>query len=815
MSRMCTAFLLFITNFMPWDVTFRRGYAPLYITRGARLNVTVWNPPIEVKTSLIGRHNHDSLYYRKNEIDEKFEEFTPDLTPIEEELELKASLVQLTAEITALIWGAPTDANTLKKLNDKIIGIQTLLNSDNVNLDNVQELVDAIETIQTSLATILVNDLTTGGVTKALTAEQGKVLKWLIDAIPTGVTPGGNSTNIQTNKNGALYGEDNFSYDDSTKTSDIHASLGSERMPASPISLSSPWTQDATHFIKGSNGTGSISFQVNNKSYERYFYCIEIEELTVWTLTIISGWNTFITLSANGLYKLKLTTLNTWALVITPSNTARFKIKKSTHSYKKLVWGTSRSGTSFQEKLVTSLDHSNYQPGTNDHHEYVNPTGGYIHIPFKFWTTQKSAISALSWGGLEILSTSSNILTLKSWSSMTSQTAYMYLTSSGILSTGYGMFNGKIVAWSQDTTLNAKLVAYGSFMTKSRVINEQNAVFWDDVIHILDTTNATWCVLKSGHSLTPCSSYGSQSACEAKAYLWCYFQVTLTCSDYNWYPEDCANVWCSPVEANCSELWWDEYTCNNTYPCYFSMSEQYCSDYNWDETACVDNSWNWCSPVYDDYDDSNSMYYSEYTDQWTCETNGGTWVEDSWCRWPYMQCDGTIFYSYCEGWSYQTWECGGGTLGSCYGTPSCWNISTQTPCNAETDCEWTNNLWVLLPNSTTFWKQAWWVYSGMTLNYKAIILGTGWVSVSAQWSDKYEDDTQIKTLNYLKRYDFSFFGLPGDCTDFDWDEDTCNNNSWCSPQYEYDEGTMEYIYTWCLWSYIKTRRWFATSSDKA
>ena len=71
-------------------------------------------------------------------------------------------------------------------LNNKITAINTLLASDNINLDTVQEIVDAIETVQLSLTTILVNDLTTGGVTKALTAEMGKTLKGLIDAL-TGV----------------------------------------------------------------------------------------------------------------------------------------------------------------------------------------------------------------------------------------------------------------------------------------------------------------------------------------------------------------------------------------------------------------------------------------------------------------------------------------------------------------------------------------------------------------------------------------------------------------------------------------------------
>lgn len=85
-----------------------------------------------------------------------------------------------------LVTGGATEllsAEQGKVLKTQIDAINTLLASDNVNLDNVQELVDAIETLQTSLSTILVNDLTTGGVTKALTAEMGKSLKALIDAL--------------------------------------------------------------------------------------------------------------------------------------------------------------------------------------------------------------------------------------------------------------------------------------------------------------------------------------------------------------------------------------------------------------------------------------------------------------------------------------------------------------------------------------------------------------------------------------------------------------------------------------------------------
>jgi hypothetical protein len=81
--------------------------------------------------------------------------------------------------INDLVTGGATallSAEQGKLLQTQINNINVLLTSDNVNLDNVQELVDAIETIQLSLSSILVNNLTTGGTTKALTAEMGKSL---------------------------------------------------------------------------------------------------------------------------------------------------------------------------------------------------------------------------------------------------------------------------------------------------------------------------------------------------------------------------------------------------------------------------------------------------------------------------------------------------------------------------------------------------------------------------------------------------------------------------------------------------------------
>lgn len=93
----------------------------------------------------------------------------------------------LEATIASLKGNPSADFDSLEKIEGKINGIQTILNSNDVNLDTVQEIVTFIKQTETELQNILVNDLTTGGTTKALTAEQGKVLKGLIDALTSTV----------------------------------------------------------------------------------------------------------------------------------------------------------------------------------------------------------------------------------------------------------------------------------------------------------------------------------------------------------------------------------------------------------------------------------------------------------------------------------------------------------------------------------------------------------------------------------------------------------------------------------------------------
>ncbi len=130
---------------------------------------------------------HQALFNLKQDLDDKGQ--ANGYVPLNEFVKIAYQYLSI---VNDLETGGATDllsAEQGKVLQTQVNAINTLLTSDNVNLDTVQEIVDAIETVQTSLETILVNDLTTGGTTKALTAEMGKTLKGLIDELSSQVTP--------------------------------------------------------------------------------------------------------------------------------------------------------------------------------------------------------------------------------------------------------------------------------------------------------------------------------------------------------------------------------------------------------------------------------------------------------------------------------------------------------------------------------------------------------------------------------------------------------------------------------------------------
>ncbi|SDC52168.1 tail fiber protein [Williamwhitmania taraxaci] len=92
---------------------------------------------------------------------------------------------------TALRDGVPAEGDTLKKLHDLISLLQSLVSSDDVNLDTVNEIVtfiknnkDVIDTIATNKVNVadIVDNLTSSDTNKPLSANQGRVLAQLLSS---------------------------------------------------------------------------------------------------------------------------------------------------------------------------------------------------------------------------------------------------------------------------------------------------------------------------------------------------------------------------------------------------------------------------------------------------------------------------------------------------------------------------------------------------------------------------------------------------------------------------------------------------------
>ena len=124
---------------------------------------------------------HTDLFLGKEDKDQKGA--ANGYAPLDATIKIASDYLNIVNDVVTGGATSLASAETVKTLKTQINAINVLLTSDNLNLDTVQEIVDAIETVQTSLSTILVNDLSTGGTTKALTAEMGKTLKGLIDGL--------------------------------------------------------------------------------------------------------------------------------------------------------------------------------------------------------------------------------------------------------------------------------------------------------------------------------------------------------------------------------------------------------------------------------------------------------------------------------------------------------------------------------------------------------------------------------------------------------------------------------------------------------
>lgn len=795
-------------------------------------HVKLWYSNIILRVTDVWSHTHDTRYYTKAITDTLLSAKVA-ITDIVNNLTTNDSQKSLSA----------AQGVVLKWLIDQI---NTLLTSNDVSLDQLQEIVDYIKAnredidslgissiiwLQAALDAKVPNSrtLTINGVTYDLSANRSFT-------IPT-ATPGWSEGDVQFNKSSALSGSEFLNFDETTGEVRAYWSLWTEKVVngaftgnANNWTLNTWWTYASNRVWHTANGTGVLTQSVYPVIWELYKVTFEIQDLTVGSVTVTMWGVTLGTYSANGVYTVRVRATNTSALTFTPTSTARLYIDNvSVKKYQ--LWQISTGKGVFNDKLKVSLTASNYLPGTVDHLELEN-SWQYSHITGKFWTLLKQSLTFGSGGEIYANTSSVNGLILQYGSTISSSVSpYAYLGISGFVYYWYGRFSGAVVAWST-SQFNAKLAVLGSKIEQIRYVNEQGYTLSDDTQYLLNTTGLQGC---TGTPTTVCSSYGTnQSACEAKGYLGCSFTIQYYCSDFNWDPSTCSSMWCSPATSSCSGAS-DEYTClaqDDSYggTCAWNYYSESCSSF--DESTCNANSGSWCTV-------NTSNCVKQYYDcaQWNSnetECNNHSWDGCSYdsgsgnCNgWNYVSCwgggdcssqsemdcesytyftscSGDINYYLCEG-TYTNGNCDGGAYGLCWGTAQCSAISVEATCNAEPWCAYTTTMWVLLPNSNTFYvalstglTQA----TGASREYKAMVVGAGSVVLTAQWSDTFENWATTKTLSTNYKYSITFFWVPGNCTDFG-SEETCSAQSGCSPIY--DESMN---FTNCSGTYIKYKRWY-------
>lgn len=797
------------------------------------VHVKITQSSLILRSSDVGSHNHDLRYYTQAITDTL--------------LSAKVAIEDIVNNLTTNESDKPLSAAQGVVLKWLIDQINTLLTSNDVSLDELQEIVNYIKAnredidslgissivgLQTALDDKVPNSrtLTINGVTYDLSANRSFT-------IPT-ATPGWSEGDVQFNKSSALSGSEFLNFDETTGELRAYWALGTEKVlngsftgNANNWTLNTWWTYSGNRVWHTANGTGVMTQSISPVIGELYKVTFEIQDLTVGSVTVTMWGVTLGTYSANGVYTVRVRATNTSALTFTPTNTARLYID-NVGAKRYQLWQISTGKGVFNDKLKVSLAASNYTPGTVDHIELEN-SWQYSHIVGKFGTTIKGSLTFGSGGEIYVNTSSVNGLILQYGSTIASSlSTYAYMGINGMMYYWYGRFSGAVVAGST-SQFNAKLAVLGSKMDQIRYVNEQGYTLSDDTQYLLDTTGLQGC---TGTPTAVCSSYGTnQSACEAKGYLGCAFTIQYYCSSFNWDPSTCSSMtWCTPGSSSCSGAgdemtclgqddsyggscaWnyysspcsgFDESTCNantgngctvNTSSCYNQYYD--CAQYNGNESGCNEQSGNGCS-----YDSGtgncNGWNYISCGGGGDCSSHS----EMDCSSYSYFtDCSGDVSYYLCEG-TYTNGNCDGGAYGTCGGTAQCSAISVEATCNAESGCAYTTTMWVLLPNSNTFYvalstglTQA----TGASREYKAMVVGAGSAVLTTQWSDVFENWATTKTLSTNYKYSITFFGVPGNCTDFGT-EGGCTGQSGCSASY--DEMMS---FTGCSGTYIKYKRWY-------
>lgn len=359
----------------------------------------------------------------------------------------------------------------------------------------------------------------------------------------------------------------------------------------------------------------------------------------------------------------------------------------------------------------------------------VTSSGNQNHITMSFGSTIRAGWSVDTQGQIYYRSAGSSPSHNFYWgSSIGSQTLIAQIYTNGFYNSYNNFNNGVVTAGSADTSAQTSLSAYGSFAVKGVLVNSSTYTLASTETFVYcDPSNANFCT----GTPVACNTYSTQTPCDAHAGVGCSWFAGNACSSANGTDSST----CTSQGAGCT---WDLVTCSgadNTdqTTCEAQDDGGFGGSCSWDtstcpgysttatcqaETGCTANT----SPCSTNNGQSQGTceanvgctwtgadcHAFDGTDQATCETghtgctwNGGgntcdgVYDEASTCAGDYFtSCTGNL----CNG-DYNNGNCSGTYGATCQGTAACSNITSSTPCGAESGCTWTVGITVKLPTT--------------------------------------------------------------------------------------------------------------------
>ena len=598
---------------------------------------------------------------------------------------------------------------------------------------------------------------------------------------------------------GGLLSQDNqnFRFDDTTNRLSIFTTLGNEIVTNGTFtSNASGWTvpsgmaYSSGAVSKTSNGTGALTQSTSHSLQREYLLTYTISNWTVGTITPTIGGFTGTAVSANGTYTERFVATSTAALTFTPSNTARFTI--DTISLKPLV-GTNTASNLNVGGFSIQGSWSNGTPGTTRGMTYNND-GSYSWIDYRFAGTLRAATGANSSGGYDIYQSGGNgVAFYQGNSGLTSNSIYMYATSTALVHYGYGEFYGGVIAGALQQPTSTLQTEGGLALNVKRITASQSldntATHW-----LMDATTASAC---SGTASTACSTYTNSTDCGARSNHGggCSWYAGSDCSTYNnesGMGQCTGTSGCTAETGNCSGG--DESTClagDDTYGGSCAWNSNDCSPL--DEATCSSYSGSGCSTNYSDCSSFNgneagcsgqsgcsvnsSNTCPSQMDEGSCVSAGCSW-DGMTCTGDNSTCTGTYYtgcsgtYYTCSG-TYYTGTCSGTFGAACSGTPSCGGISNSTDCGNEAGCTWSSVLNATLPDGETCPDRTYWIYNDSSGGADVVIY---------PYSGQTVNETTSYTLaNYRDWIHLAYFKQTKDCSLY-LTEGACTPTG-CSPSY--------------------------------